>query len=56
VSEASSSVKVVPASPPMIGEASLLLLEAWPTCHEWVWVVENVCHIGYVATPHQRSM
>ena len=40
---------VAPASPPMIGGSSLLLLEAWPTCHEWVWMVVDVCHVGYVA-------
>ena len=34
--------------PPMTGGASLLL-EAWPTCHEWVWMVVDVCHVGYVA-------
>jgi hypothetical protein len=28
--------EVASADPPMIGGASLVLLEAWPTCHEWV--------------------
>ena len=48
--------EVEPASPPMIGGSSLLLLEAWPTCHEWVWMVVDVCHVGYVALTCQRSM
>jgi hypothetical protein len=30
-----------------------LLLEAWPTCHEWVWMVVDVCHVGYVAMTRQ---
>ena len=47
---------VAPASPPMIGGASPLLLEAWLTCHEWVWMVVDVCHVGYVAMTRQRSV
>ena len=38
--------EVALGGPPMIGGASLLLLEALPTCHEWVWVVRDVCHAG----------
>ena len=41
--------------PPMTGGASLLL-EAWPTCHEWVWVDVDVCHVGCAAMPHQQSV
>jgi hypothetical protein len=37
----------------MTGGASLLLLEAWPTCHELVWMVVEVCHIGNVAMTRQ---
>jgi hypothetical protein len=32
--------------PPMTGGTSLHLLEAWPTYHEWVWVLGDVCHVG----------
>ena len=48
--------EVEPASPPMIGGSSLLLLEAWPTCHEWVWVLGDVCHVGCAAMTRQRSV
>ena len=32
------------------------LLEAWPTCHEWVWVLGAVCPIGCAAMTRQRSV
>ena len=48
-------VGVALADHPMIGGTSVLLLEAWPTCHEWVWMVLDVCHVGYVAMTCQRS-
>ena len=42
-------MEVALAGPPMIGGASPLLLEAWPTCHEWVWMVGDVCYVGCAA-------
>ena len=48
--------KVASVGLPMIGGASPLLLKAWPTCHEWVWMVVDVCHVGYVAMTRQRSV
>ena len=40
--------------PPMTGGTSLLPLEAWPTCHEWVWVLGDVCHVGCAAMTRQQ--
>jgi hypothetical protein len=44
------------AGTPMIGGTSLHLLEAWPACHEWVWVLGDVCHVGCATLTHQRSV
>ena len=52
----SGGIGVALAGPPMIGGTSLLLLEAWPTCHEWVWVLGDVCHVGCAAMTRQRSV
>jgi hypothetical protein len=43
------------SQPPMIGGATLLL-EAWSTCHEWVWMLGDVFHIGSVAMMSHQSM
>ena len=42
--------------PPMIGGASPNLLEGCLTCHKWVCMAGDVCHVGCIAMTHQWSV